>query len=113
MRPGIRPFPTKTSMKYFLIFGTLLFSLTARAYAPGLSCQMQGETVQCIGSYSDGSSVFGVDIKVLNYNDKVLFEGTLDKESRIEFPKPVVSEYYVKFDGGSGHILELDHADIQ
>lgn len=75
---------------------------------------MQG----CIGSYSDGSSVFGVDIKVLDYNDKVLndkvlFEGTLDKESRIEFPKPVVSEYYVKFDGGSGHILELDHADIQ
>lgn len=103
----------ETSMKHFLIASALALSFAANAHAPGLSCQLQGETVQCIGSYSDGSSAFGVDIKVLDYNDKVLFEGTLDKESRIEFPKPAASEYYVKFDGGPGHILELDHADIQ
>ncbi|SUO95932.1 hypothetical protein [Suttonella indologenes] len=91
-----------------------LFILSPLAYAhsPQLSCKIEAENVLCTGGFSDGSSAFGVEVKVLDYGDKVLHEGRFDKDSRFSFAKPE-GEYYVRFDGGSGHQLELDYQDIE
>lgn len=98
--------------KYFFLAAVFMTATHALAHAPGLSCTLKEDKVQCVGSYSDGSSTAGVPIQVLDYNDKVLFAGQLDQDNRIEFAKPA-GEYYVKFDDGPGHILEVDYNDIQ
>ena len=95
----------------FAIPFAALVSTSALAHAPFLDCHHHGETIDCTGGFSDGSSGFGVEITVLNYDEEVLFEGRLDKESKISFDAPE-GEYYVQFDGGPGHIIELDYLDI-
>lgn len=98
--------------KTLFIMGALVVATTVQAHAPALRCELNEDQVQCNGSYSDGSSTAGVPIQVFDYNDILLFEGQLDQDDRIIFPKPE-GEYYVKFNDGPGHIVEVDYNDIQ
>lgn len=98
--------------KFLLISSAAFFSAAVFAHAPLLDCNSEGEEIHCQGGFSDGSTAFGVDIKVFNYDDEVIFEGRLDEDSQISFDKPD-GEFYVQFDGGPGHVIELDYADIE
>lgn len=97
--------------KGFLILCLASVSATAFAHSPSLQCKHQNTNITCEGGFSDGSSAFGVIIEVKDYDDKVLFSGKLDKSSKITFGAPK-GDFYVKFDAGPGHIIEVDHTDI-
>lgn len=86
--------------------------LPAWAHAPYLDCDKNDTTVHCTGGFSDGSSAFGVHIKVLSYDEKLLFQGRLDKAGEITFPLPEEETFYIKFDAGPGHEAEVDYNDI-
>ncbi|OFV46440.1 hypothetical protein RP300_01926 [Oligella urethralis] len=101
-------------MKRFLVALCLSgLSTAVYAHAPLLNCERQNAQVVCQGGFSDGSSAFGVQIDVKNYDEKTLFSGKLDESGKIAFDIPKDEEFFVRFDAGPGHILELDHADIQ
>ena len=93
-----------------LVLGALL-ATSVQAHSPRLACHADGEDVVCEGGFSDGSSAKGVEIKVMSYEDKVLWRGALDAESSVRFKRPK-QDFYVRFEGGEGHSLEVDHGDI-
>ncbi|WP_347485289.1 hypothetical protein ABFV80_000015 [Vandammella animalimorsus] len=96
-----------------LSLALLLGSASALAHAPRLKCQPDGSThVQCEGGFSDGSDAKGVEISVLSYEDKPLWKGALDAQSRVRFERPK-QDFYVRFEGGEGHTLEVDQDDIR
>ncbi|MNW04364.1 hypothetical protein D3C71_2004450 [compost metagenome] len=47
----------------------------------------------------------------MSYEDKVLVSGKLDKSSMLSFKKPK-GDFFVLFDAGPGHVVEVDHAEI-
>lgn len=48
----------------------------------------------------------------MSYEDKVLWQGALDAKSSVRFKRPK-QDFYVRFEGGEGHSLEVDHNDIR
>lgn len=90
----------------------LFASQSAWSHASYLHCAQSDAVIHCKGGFSDGSSAFGVKIKVLNYDEEVLFEGRLNQEDEISFPVPQAEAFYIKFDGGAGHEVEVDYTDI-
>ncbi|MDO5085999.1 MAG: hypothetical protein Q4D74_00125 [Comamonadaceae bacterium] len=91
----------------------LLAATGAHAHSPRLKCQADGSThIQCEGGFSDGSDAQGVEIIVMSYEDKTLWKGTLDAQSRVRFERPK-QDFFVRFDAGEGHSLEVDHGDIR
>lgn len=95
-----------------LVLSSALLAAFAQAHSPRLACHADGEYVVCEGGFSDGSSAKGVEIKVMSYEDKVLWRGALDAESSVRFKRPQ-QDFYVRFEGGEGHSLEVDHGDIR
>ncbi|ABC23192.1 hypothetical protein [Rhodospirillum rubrum] len=84
----------------------------ALAHYPLCSCEMaDAQTVRCTGGFSDGSGAPGVTLDVISYDEQVLVAGKLGADSTLVFPKPA-SEFYVLFDAGPGHTVEIEHADI-
>jgi hypothetical protein len=49
---------------------------------------------------------------VIGYDEEILVAGKLDGDSRLSFKRPD-GEFYVLFDAGPGHVVEIDHADIE
>ncbi len=97
-----------------LAAGALLLSGAAPALAhnPVVECrQVSADTIQCRGAFSDGSLAPGVRLDVMSYEDKVLVSGKLDKNSMLSFKKPK-GDFFVLFDAGPGHVVEVDHAEI-
>lgn len=97
------------------LLAALMLAIAAgvQAHAPRLTCQADGERfVQCEGGFSDGSDAKGVLIRVLSYDDNPLWEGKLDEQSRVRFERPA-EDFYVRFEGGEGHVIELDHSEIR
>lgn len=95
-----------------LLAGALLAGAPALAHNPVVECrQVSADTIVCRGGFSDGSLAPGVRLDVLNYDDKVLLAGKLGKDSTLSFKKPQ-GEFYVLFDAGPGHVVEVDHAEI-
>ena len=95
----------------------LALSLGASNYAlahnPMCECkEIPGEQIQCTGGFSDGSGAPGVTLDVIGYDESILVPGKLGAVSTLTFQKPA-SEFYVLFDAGPGHVVEIDQADIQ
>lgn len=83
----------------------------AAAHYPFCTCEKHGETVRCKGGFSDGTGAEGVKLDVIGYDESVLIPGKFGKDSVIEF-KPPTGDFYVLFDAGPGHVVEVDHNDI-
>lgn len=96
-----------------LLLATLMTAVGPTwAHNPVIECrQVSADTIVCRGGFSDGSLAPGVRIDVVDYDDKVLYSGKLGKDSTLSFKKPK-GPFYVLFDAGPGHVVEVDHAEI-
>ena len=89
------------------------FSAGARAHNPMCECKdIGGGLIRCSGGFSDGSGAPGVTLDVIGYDETILVPGKLGADSTMTFKRPD-SEFYVLFDAGPGHIVEIDQADIE
>ncbi len=98
-----------------LALGALIVALSpatpALAHYPFCSCEKHGEMIRCKGGFSDGTSAEGVKLDVIGYDEAVLIPGKFGKDSVVEFRSPP-GDFYVLFDAGPGHVVEVDHNDI-
>ncbi|TFY92216.1 hypothetical protein DYL59_03840 [Pseudomonas kairouanensis] len=106
-----------TLMRLTRACGVLLItaglSSVALAHNPMCECkEIAGEQIQCTGGFSDGSGAPGVTLDVIGYDETILVPGKLGQDSTLTFKKPS-AEFYVLFDAGPGHVVEIDQADIQ
>lgn len=84
----------------------------ALAHNPMCECEpIDGEQIKCTGGFSDGSGAPGVTLDVIGYDETVLVPGKLGSDSTMTFKRPG-GEFYVLFDAGPGHVVEIDYADI-
>ncbi|MFI8744300.1 hypothetical protein ACIGKL_03975 [Pseudomonas sp. NPDC077186] len=84
----------------------------ALAHNPICQCEAgDGEEIVCTGGFSDGSGAPGVTLDVISYEEEVLVPGKLGEDSRLSFKRPD-GEFYVLFDAGPGHVVEIDHTEI-
>ncbi|WDY56189.1 hypothetical protein [Pseudomonas sp. PSKL.D1] len=84
----------------------------ALAHNPMCDCEpIDGGQVKCTGGFSDGSGAPGVTLDVIGYDEQMLVKGKLGEDSTLTFKRPD-GEFYVLFDAGPGHVVEVDHADI-
>ncbi|MGS7253114.1 hypothetical protein HG549_10125 [Pseudomonas sp. SK] len=84
----------------------------ALAHNPMCECEgLADGQVKCTGGFSDGSAAPGVTLDVIGYDEQVLVGGKLGEDSTLTFKRPD-GEFYVLFDAGPGHVVEVDHADI-
>ena len=91
----------------------MLFCAELQAHSPRFDCYVEADQqIFCEGGFSDGSSARGVAISILNYEEQMLWSGKLDTKSQIRFKRPE-GRFYLRFEGGSGHTLEIDHLEIQ
>ncbi|VVN03032.1 hypothetical protein PS645_03390 [Pseudomonas fluorescens] len=89
------------------------FSASALAHNPMCECKaVDAEQIECTGGFSDGSGAPGVTLDVIGYDETILVPGKLGADSKVTFKKPG-AEFYVLFDAGPGHVVEIDQADIQ
>ncbi|MGE8321596.1 MAG: hypothetical protein ACN6OX_00780 [Pseudomonas sp.] len=85
---------------------------TALAHNPMCECEeLASGQVRCTGGFSDGSGAPGVTLDVIGYDEQVLVGGKLGDDSTLTFKRPA-GEFYVLFDAGPGHVVEVDYADI-
>lgn len=94
--------------------GIALLSLSGLALAHNPMCQCEAvdaENIRCTGGFSDGSGAPGVTLDVIGYDESILVPGKLAEDSTLTFKKPA-GEFYVLFDAGPGHIVEIDHSEI-
>lgn len=92
-----------------------LLSLSDAALAHNPMCQceeLDAENIRCTGGFSDGSGAAGVTLDVIGYDESILVPGKLAEDSTLTFKKPE-GEFYVLFDAGPGHIVEIDHTEIE
>ena len=89
-----------------------LAATPALAHNPMCDCTETGEQITCKGGFSDGSGAPGVTLDVIGYDETILVPGKLGADSTLTFKKPS-SEFYVLFDAGPGHVVEIDQADIE
>lgn len=91
----------------------LMLGGTALAHNPMCECkEIDGEQIRCTGGFSDGSGAPGVTLDVIGYDETILLPGKLGADSTLTFKKPG-AEFYVLFDAGPGHVVEIDQADIE
>ncbi|MNO80569.1 hypothetical protein D3C76_717810 [compost metagenome] len=93
-----------------------LFVLTVSptAFAHGLFCEckaLDAEQVRCTAGMSDGAAAPGATLDVIGYDGKVILPGKLGTDSSLTFRRPP-GEFYVLFDLGPGHTVEVDHSEI-
>jgi len=97
----------------FAALAALTLSSAAYAHHPIAECkQLAQQTIECEGGFSDGSKAAGVTLEVLSYDEKVILSGKLDKDSKLRFQRPE-GDFYVLFDAGPGHVVEIDQSDIK
>ncbi|UYO92164.1 hypothetical protein [Pollutimonas sp. M17] len=93
--------------------GLCLLASTAWAHNPVAECKATDDTtVQCKGGFSDGSDAPGVTLDVISYDEKILVPGKLGEDSTLTFKKPQ-GEFYILFDAGPGHVVEIDYTEIE
>ncbi|TLP52932.1 MULTISPECIES: hypothetical protein [Pseudomonas] len=90
---------------------TLLAAPPVLAHNPMCDCTESGDQITCKGGFSDGSGAPGVTLDVIGYDEQVLMASKLGDDSTFTFKRPD-GEFYVLFDAGPGHVVEVDHADI-
>jgi len=105
-------FPIRSALCAGVFLISTLAITPAWAHNPVASCQAVGEDkVRCKGGFSDGSAAPGVTLDVISYDEKVLLPGKLAQDSTLEFKKPE-QEFYILFDAGPGHVVEIDQSEI-
>lgn len=104
----IRPLMMRLALPAALL---ALSALPAAAHYPFCTCAAAGETITCDGGFSDGTSAEGVTLDVISYDETVLVPGKFDATSKVHFPKPA-GEFYILFDAGPGHVVEVDWQDV-
>ncbi|MGG2396074.1 hypothetical protein ACJRW5_03875 [Pseudomonas sp. SH1-B] len=103
----------KNLYRLLLLTTTGAFCSLALAHNPVCQCEPQGdEEIVCVGGFSDGSGAPGVTLDVISYDEEILVAGKLDGDSSLSFKRPD-GEFYVLFDAGPGHVVEIDHMDIE
>ena len=91
----------------------LVFAGVAAAHTPLFSCWDNGDgTLSCEGGFSDGSSAAGMEVRVTDDKDAVVFSGKLDEFGELTFDKPA-GTYTVTFDAGPGHSITIKGADVK
>ncbi|MEL5879211.1 hypothetical protein [Cereibacter sphaeroides] len=91
----------------------MLCATPALAHNPIAECAAtQGGTIVCRGGFSDGSGAAGVTLDVISYDEDILIPGKLGDDSRLQFERPE-GEFYILFDAGPGHVVEIDYHDIE
>jgi len=84
----------------------------AQAHNPVCTCEPLGdEEIRCTGGFSDGSGAPGVTLDVISYNEEILVPGKLGEDSSMTFSRPD-DEFYILFDAGPGHVVEVDHSEV-
>lgn len=87
----------------------ILFATAAEAHYPVCKCEMiDAVRVTCTGGFSDGSKAPGLVLDVISSDEEVLLKGRLGSDSTLTFPRPD-RDFYVLFDVGPGHTVEIDH----
>jgi hypothetical protein len=85
----------------------------AHAHNAICDCYDNGDdTITCEGGFSDGGAAVGVPMRVLDGSGKVLIEGVMSDQSDFTFTKPEI-DFRVEFDGGEGHVVQIDGRDIE
>lgn len=103
----------KNLYRSLLLMTTSAFCSLALAHNPVCQCEPQGdEEIVCVGGFSDGSGAPGVTLDVISYDEEILVAGKLDGDSSLSFKRPD-GDFYVLFDAGPGHVVEIDHMDIE
>ncbi|MCY1420760.1 hypothetical protein D3C76_349530 [compost metagenome] len=99
--------------RYLLLVLCSALSAQAMAHNPMCECkEVDAQQIKCTGGFSDGSGAPGVTLDVIGYDESILVPGKLGADSTLTFKKPN-GEFYVLFDAGPGHVVEIDHADIE
>ncbi|MBH9351488.1 hypothetical protein I5K70_26605 [Pseudomonas aeruginosa] len=99
---------------WHLPLAALLLGLSGAALAHNPICEceeVQAGEIRCKGGFSDGSGAPGVTLDVIGYDEQILVPGKLGADSTLTFKRPD-GEFYVLFDAGPGHVVEIAHADI-
>ena len=103
----IRPAMTAGLLAFLGLSGQAL------AHNPMCECKsVEDGQIRCTGGFSDGSGAPGVTLDVIGYDETILVPGKLGPDSSMTFKRPD-AEFYVLFDAGPGHIVEIDQADIE
>ena len=92
-----------------------LLGLSGQALAHNPMCEcksVEDGQIRSTGGISDGSGAPGVTLDVIGYDETILVPGKLGPDSSMTFKRPD-AEFYVLFDAGPGHIVEIDQADIE
>jgi hypothetical protein len=89
-----------------------VFGTTALAHSPIGECRaIDAEQIKCTGGFSDGSDAPGMILDVIGDDETILLAAKLGADSTLTFKKPG-TKFYVLFDAGPGHVVEIDQADI-
>ena len=83
----------------------------AAAHYPYCTCALVDGKIACKGGFSDGTGAEGVTLDVISYAEEILVPGKFGPESVVHFDRPS-GEFYVLFDAGPGHVVEVDWRDI-
>lgn len=104
-----------------MMFKTLKASLLALAcvatgsvlaHKPLFECYKgDNNKIECEGGFSDGSSAKGIKIIAFSYDEEELWSGALDDKSQVVLDRPE-GEFFIRFDGGRGHSVDVDHNEI-
>lgn len=103
---------TRILLRVALVVGLLGGTTLGWAHNPVCICKKHGgDEVRCVGGFSDGSKAAGVKLDVIAYDETIVKAGKLGPDSSLTFKRPK-GEFYVLFDAGPGHVVEVDHTDI-
>jgi hypothetical protein len=98
--------PSRLRLRAALLLLCSGFSAGALAHNPMCECKaVDAEQIKCTGAP-------GVTLDVIGYDETILVPGKLGADSSLTFKKPA-AEFYVLFDAGPGHVVEIDQADIE
>lgn len=97
--------------RLFLLPIVLFFTNTVFAHYPVMTCELQGEEIECRVGFSDGTKAVGKTVKLIDYNENVLQRAKADTFSKVRFKKPE-GEYYLFFDAGHEFPIEVDYGEL-
>jgi hypothetical protein len=110
MTEGANAMKAYIGLSILLGLGT---SPIALAHTPICDCYDNGDdTVTCEGGFSDGGTAAGISMRIVDGSGKILLEGAMTDRSDFTFDRPN-GNFRVEFEGGDGHIIQIDGRDIE
>lgn len=88
-----------------------LFSMSAHAHFPLMSCWFEADKVICEAGYSDGSTAVDYGVEMFDYDDNLIAKSITDRRSIAEFKRPD-TDFYLVFDAGHESPVEVDVVEI-